>query len=249
MSLLILHRQRFALLVRENHYDGQEWTTYTTEDGLLDDWVNGISIGPDGNIWVATEKGISCFDGNTWQALVPLADGFEVKGLLVDDQNNLWFTVDQRGFLPTNLDSTGIRVYDESRMALPVGAIKVWRITRIALIAAIISLLFVSGQRKSHIPAEDRFQTSLKFSLITSGIIFLILIVVLIILSNDCGGGGVILGIPGFALVIILSVALGVLVGYLQSEGLRLTQAATIISGVILGGLCSIIAAMLFCVP
>jgi hypothetical protein len=42
-------------------FDGEKWTTYTTEDGLVDDRVTGIALAGDGTIWIATRGGVSCY--------------------------------------------------------------------------------------------------------------------------------------------------------------------------------------------
>lgn len=47
-------------------YDGKTWTTYTTQDGLVDDRVRRIYSGTDGALWFGTDAGISRFDGNSW---------------------------------------------------------------------------------------------------------------------------------------------------------------------------------------
>ncbi len=49
-----------------SHFDGKSWRTYTTEDGLVDDWVYAMDQDKDGTLWLGTEGGISVFDGHTW---------------------------------------------------------------------------------------------------------------------------------------------------------------------------------------
>jgi hypothetical protein len=44
-------------------FNGQEWTRYTTKDGLPDDRTFGISIDGQGGVWVSTWGGIAKFDG------------------------------------------------------------------------------------------------------------------------------------------------------------------------------------------
>jgi PAS domain S-box-containing protein len=44
------------------------WTRYTTADGLADNWVHAVRMGPDGTVWASTMRGVSRFDGNTWTA-------------------------------------------------------------------------------------------------------------------------------------------------------------------------------------
>ena len=54
-------------------YDGRNWVRYSVRNGLADGSIMGILRGDDGNLWVKTEKGVSCFDGQTWvtQAFPP----------------------------------------------------------------------------------------------------------------------------------------------------------------------------------
>lgn len=40
-----------------------KWTYYATKDGLIDNNVNDLAMDAQGNIWVATEFGVSMFDG------------------------------------------------------------------------------------------------------------------------------------------------------------------------------------------
>lgn len=44
-------------------FDGQKWKTYTKKDGLPDNHVFMLNVGPQGHIWVGTNKGLTRFDG------------------------------------------------------------------------------------------------------------------------------------------------------------------------------------------
>ena len=49
------------------HYiNDNEWTQYTTEQGLASNSVSSMLISDDSTLWVATDKGISRFDGEKW---------------------------------------------------------------------------------------------------------------------------------------------------------------------------------------
>ncbi len=48
-------------------FDGQEWTTYTTADGLASD-AGAVLTAPDGTVWVVHSGAVSRFDGDTWTA-------------------------------------------------------------------------------------------------------------------------------------------------------------------------------------
>lgn len=42
------------------------WTVFTTQDGLIHDYVQAICGDKQGNIWFGTKEGLSVFDGSTW---------------------------------------------------------------------------------------------------------------------------------------------------------------------------------------
>jgi len=77
-----------------SRFDGQTWTTYTTDDGLADNSVESIAVASDGVLWFGTEKGgVSCFDGETWTTYTAddgLVDN-EVSTIAVAPDGALWF--------------------------------------------------------------------------------------------------------------------------------------------------------------
>ena len=42
------------------------WSTFTTKDGLADNWVTSIAKGTDKTLWFGTRGGVSSYDGNQW---------------------------------------------------------------------------------------------------------------------------------------------------------------------------------------
>ena len=44
------------------------WTVYTTEEGLIDNFVQAITADKDGRLWFGTKGGISVFNGSVWIA-------------------------------------------------------------------------------------------------------------------------------------------------------------------------------------
>jgi ligand-binding sensor domain-containing protein len=44
----------------------QKWTNYKTSDGLVDDYIQAIAFGSQGNAWIGTGGGVSKFDGTSW---------------------------------------------------------------------------------------------------------------------------------------------------------------------------------------
>ncbi len=47
--------------------DGDTWHNYTTDEGLSGNRINAIDEDIAGNIWIATNAGISVFDGSAWK--------------------------------------------------------------------------------------------------------------------------------------------------------------------------------------
>ena len=42
-------------------------TNYSTKQGLVDDFVNDLSVDPQGRLWIATDQGVSVFDGERFR--------------------------------------------------------------------------------------------------------------------------------------------------------------------------------------
>jgi ligand-binding sensor domain-containing protein len=52
-------------------FDGNIWTHFTSEDGLVDNKICAITIDADDNVWFGSyDKGVSRFDGKTWTSYV-----------------------------------------------------------------------------------------------------------------------------------------------------------------------------------
>ena len=73
------------------HYDGEAWNQYDVRSGLADNRVIGICQTDTSSVWVATDKGVSRFDGRTWttHALPPGLRGQRVS-LRASRVGGLW---------------------------------------------------------------------------------------------------------------------------------------------------------------
>lgn len=77
-------------------YNGESFTTFTTEQGLSSNRV--ISVGQylldkNDHLWFPTDNGVSRFDGKKWHALTP-GNGFplqEVRSIFQDSEGQIWF--------------------------------------------------------------------------------------------------------------------------------------------------------------
>jgi ligand-binding sensor domain-containing protein len=79
-----------------------QWTTFTTEDGLINNKVSAIAVDRENRVWMGTAKGMSRYDTTSgeWQSFTQ-AQGytsfFYTWDILVDSQGNLWAAVPGRG--------------------------------------------------------------------------------------------------------------------------------------------------------
>lgn len=74
-----------------SRYDGRRWTTYRSEDGLLNNNVWSIS-GDDESVWFATSSGLSVLQRDTWNQYTA-QDGLpsnDVRAVLVSRDGTVW---------------------------------------------------------------------------------------------------------------------------------------------------------------
>ena len=73
-------------------FDGENWTIYTTEDGLIGHTVTDIVFDEEHNVYVATSSGISIFNGETWTSYT-YDDGLpdsHIATIALDHDKNIW---------------------------------------------------------------------------------------------------------------------------------------------------------------
>ncbi|MXZ08837.1 MAG: AAA domain-containing protein [Gemmatimonadetes bacterium] len=69
---------------------------YGVEDGLIDDRVSDLLLDRHGNLWVATQGGLACFNGSTFQTFTT-EDGLpsnRIRCLFEDRKGHLWLGTD-----------------------------------------------------------------------------------------------------------------------------------------------------------
>ena len=69
---------------------------YGVEDGLIDDKINDLLLDRAGNLWIATQGGLACFDGRVFHNFTT-ADGLpnnRIRCLFEDSRSQLWFGTD-----------------------------------------------------------------------------------------------------------------------------------------------------------
>jgi len=80
-------------------YDGAEFITYTTDDGLADNRVTCICEDHLGRLWLGTPGGLSCYDGQQFTNYTT-EDGLgdnHVRTIYEDHRGRLWFGFDYAG--------------------------------------------------------------------------------------------------------------------------------------------------------
>ena len=77
--------------------DGRRLIHYSTQEGLVNDFVRAFLQGQDGNVWIATDEGVSRWrDGHITNYRV--SDGlayFSTRSLLEDRRGDIWIGTDQ----------------------------------------------------------------------------------------------------------------------------------------------------------
>jgi hypothetical protein len=92
-----------------SEFDGTNWITYTTADGLSNNNVNAVAIDLQGNKWFGfgfSGGGVSKFDGTNWTSYTT-ADGLgsnSVYSIYIDAKGNKWFGFGDSGYGVTKLE-------------------------------------------------------------------------------------------------------------------------------------------------
>ncbi|MDZ7261734.1 MAG: T9SS type A sorting domain-containing protein, partial [candidate division KSB1 bacterium] len=72
------------------------WDTFTTDSGLVHNFVQAIARDKNGVIWFGTKGGVSSYDGQTWESFTTTngLSGNNVYDIAVDIDGSLWFATD-----------------------------------------------------------------------------------------------------------------------------------------------------------
>lgn len=85
----------------------ENWTVFTTENGLVNNFVQAIDVDPEGRLWFGTKGGVSVYDGSDWTSYTT-DDG-------MISNNILCIMADRNGSVYLGAD-VGIMVYSEGRL-------------------------------------------------------------------------------------------------------------------------------------
>lgn len=71
-------------------FDGLNWKTYTTQDGILDNYIQAIATASAGGVWVGMMGGVSYFDGSGWKSR-RFPTGTLITAIAEAPDQTLWF--------------------------------------------------------------------------------------------------------------------------------------------------------------
>jgi ligand-binding sensor domain-containing protein len=75
-----------------SRFDGERWTSFSSQEGLAGDIVYSMAQEPSGALWFGTNHGVSRFDGKAWQS-IRAADGLlddNVYALAIAPGGEVW---------------------------------------------------------------------------------------------------------------------------------------------------------------
>ncbi len=74
-----------------SHFDGSNWTSYSIENGLVGNMVHALKFDDKGILWIGTGKGVSRFDGKTFQNFTEKDGLGAVFSIEIDHEGHKWF--------------------------------------------------------------------------------------------------------------------------------------------------------------
>ena len=98
-------------------YDGEEFVSFTRNEGLAGDGVYSIQEDVEGGLWFATNRGLTRYDGSEFEPVeTPETCGF-LWGSCRDAEGNLWFGLERRPGMP----ATVCRWNGQQAELIPIG--------------------------------------------------------------------------------------------------------------------------------
>ena len=86
-------------------YDGQSFTSYTTDDGLVDNTIADLMMDSGGELWIATFwGGLSSYDGEKFTNYTKNGEitGVEISALYEENNGDIWIGVENNGLYNYN---------------------------------------------------------------------------------------------------------------------------------------------------
>jgi ligand-binding sensor domain-containing protein len=86
----------FCALLSLSRLQAQQFTNYTTDNGLPSNVVNGVAVDSQNNKWFATQSGVAKFDGSVWTVFTTangIIDNY-INCIAVDVNDRIWAGTD-----------------------------------------------------------------------------------------------------------------------------------------------------------
>ncbi|MCD4792399.1 MAG: response regulator [Bacteroidales bacterium] len=71
-------------------FEHNKFITYTTEEGLISNWIRTLYIDDNDLIWLGTDKGLCTFNGEKFE-IIPELIGYTINRITTDNSGNFWF--------------------------------------------------------------------------------------------------------------------------------------------------------------
>jgi len=95
-------------------YDGNAFTPFTENDGLLANEIWDVKMDKEHKLWIATNSGVSVFDGKQFTTLELTKPPIKNPNVLFDKHRIVSIAIDQKGNKWFGTDGYGIIKYDGS---------------------------------------------------------------------------------------------------------------------------------------
>jgi Predicted periplasmic ligand-binding sensor domain len=75
-------------------YDGSNFQSFTTADGLLDNSINTVIVDNNNEIWCGTDYGVNCYNGKAWQSITTsnVLAGSQILQIAKGQSDDIWFS-------------------------------------------------------------------------------------------------------------------------------------------------------------
>lgn len=77
-------------------YDGKQYKTFTTKDGLESNYIRVIREDSKGNIWIGSPHGLNYYDGSKWRSIATIKKK-NVGDILIDQHQQIWLAIGNEG--------------------------------------------------------------------------------------------------------------------------------------------------------
>src|SRR5579863_1131962 len=74
-----------------SRFDGKQWKTFTTQEGLAGNVVHALKVDPQGFLWIGTDGGISRFDGKRFLTFTERDGIGPTYAIAIDSRGHKWF--------------------------------------------------------------------------------------------------------------------------------------------------------------